>query len=159
MFYSSQRQNPVAAPQHNYSDAKNQNPAGSGGILPFLSAARSFRPSRLLDPNYRRELRGMVSGISATPFSSPVRPDSHPGEARETPSVLSSTNADRISGGRGVYGTDDYQNDYNLAQSRTSNVPDNEIEEAMIQAAIEASKKEIKEGSSCREFGALNVYP
>ncbi|KAK7274582.1 hypothetical protein RIF29_15678 [Crotalaria pallida] len=165
-----QRQNLVAAPQHNYSDVNNQNRTGSRGILPFLSAARRFRPSLLLDPNYRRELRDIVNGIGATTPTNHAPHASHPGEVGQVPSGfnsafelphhqsrLSSTNADRTgnlsSDGWGVY---DYQNDYNLAQSSTSHLPDNEIEEAMIQAAIEASKKESREGSSWKQSGALN---
>ncbi|OIW02089.1 hypothetical protein TanjilG_14788 [Lupinus angustifolius] len=168
-----QRQNLVAAPQYEYSDVNNQNRAGSRGILPFLSAARRFRPSLLLDPNYRRELRDTVNGITAPTPTNHAPHTPHPGEAREVPSGfnnafemphyqsgLSSTNANRngnlISDGRGVYGTENYENDYNLDQSSTSHFLDNEIEEAMIQAAIEASKKDGGEGSSRKQFGALN---
>ncbi|CAL0318331.1 unnamed protein product [Lupinus luteus] len=168
-----ERQNLVAAPQYEYSDVNNQNRAGSRGILPFLSAARRFRPSLLLDPNYRRELRDTVNGITAPTPTNNAPHTPHPGEAREVPSGfnnafemphyqsgLGSTNAIRtgnlISDGRGVYGTENYQNDYNLDQSSTSHFLDNEIEEAMIQAAIEASKKESGEGSSRKQFGALN---
>ncbi|KAE9605449.1 hypothetical protein Lal_00024731 [Lupinus albus] len=169
-----QRQNLVAAPQYEYSDVNNQNRAGSRGILPFLSAARRFRPSLLLDPNYRRELRDTVNGISSPAPTNHALHTSYPGESREVPSGfnnafelshyqsgLGSTNANRagnlISDGRGVYGRDNYQNDYNLDRSSTSHVLDNEIEEAMIQAAIEASKKERGEGSSWKQFGALNI--
>ncbi|XP_019461411.1 PREDICTED: plant UBX domain-containing protein 13-like isoform X2 [Lupinus angustifolius] len=172
-FVEGQRQNLVAAPQYEYSDVNNQNRAGSRGILPFLSAARRFRPSLLLDPNYRRELRDTVNGITAPTPTNHAPHTPHPGEAREVPSGfnnafemphyqsgLSSTNANRngnlISDGRGVYGTENYENDYNLDQSSTSHFLDNEIEEAMIQAAIEASKKDGGEGSSRKQFGALN---
>ncbi|KAK7349566.1 hypothetical protein VNO77_07022 [Canavalia gladiata] len=170
---SGQGQNLAPAPHYNDSGVRNQNCDGSRGIFPFLNAARRFRPSLLLDPNYRRELRDLYNGIGSTAFTSRAQPNtSHPGEVREVPagmnsvfephyqSGLSTTAADTAGNlsyhGRGIYGTGDYQNEYTLAQSNTSHVPDNEIEEAMIQAAIEASKTERREGSSREQFDVLN---
>ncbi|XP_073260536.1 plant UBX domain-containing protein 13 [Populus alba] len=52
-------------------NARNQLSAASPQvtwIIPFLSAARSFRPSLLLDPNYRRNLYGQI-GASVFPTS------------------------------------------------------------------------------------------
>ena len=60
--------------------------------------------------------------------------------------------------GLGVRGTDGYQNQYPLAQSNASHVPDSEIEEAMLQAAIEASKTERRGGSLWEQIDVLNVY-
>ncbi|XP_027337684.1 plant UBX domain-containing protein 8-like [Abrus precatorius] len=170
---SGQGQDLSAAPHYNYSGASNQNNVGSRGIVPFLNAARSFRPSLLLDPNYRRELRDLYNGIGATAFTSHASPyTSHPGEARGVTagisrafeprhqSGLSSTDAyvtgNVSSRGQGIHGTDDDQNAYTSTQSNTSDVPDNEIEEAMIQAAIEASKTQRREGSSWEQLDAFN---
>lgn len=164
---SSQGPNLPAAPQYN------RNPE----ILPLLNAARTFRPSLLLDANYRRELRDLYNGIGATAFTSHASPrPSHPPAVRELPagfnsvfephyqSGLSTTHADTTrtgnlsSQGLGIHGTDGYQNEYPLAQSNTSHhVPGAEIEEAMLQAAIEASKTETGGGSSWEQFDVSNV--
>ena len=140
----SQRQNlAAAAPQYNYSNVNTnaQNQPGSSGILPFLSAARRFRPSLLLDANYRRELRDLYNGIGASRHAPHASPTS-----------------ENMTGN--LYGAHDYHNDYSLAQSNTSqHVANNDVEEAMIQAAIEASKNETREGSTWNQFGDLNVYP
>jgi hypothetical protein len=65
------------------------------------------------------------------------------------------TNGSLSSHGRGYYGSNDYPNDYPLAQSSASRVHDEDAEDAMLLAAIEASKKEIRESSS---QSAHNVY-
>ncbi|XP_061340187.1 plant UBX domain-containing protein 8-like [Gastrolobium bilobum] len=161
-MYDNVGQNLANATQYNnYSDGNNQNHVRSRGVMPFLSAARRFRPSLLLDSNYRRELRDLCNGTLTS--HAPLPPHAiHPGESTEVAagtnnafeppyrSRLSSTSADMTenlsSHGRGVYGTDYYQNDYSLAQSNSSHVSDNDIEEAMIQAAIQASKKESDAG-------------
>lgn len=169
-LYSQGQNHPAAAPQYNYSGAdnqnQNQNRDGSRGIMPFFNAARRFRPSLLLDPNYRREIRDLCNGFGATTLSSSPQPHVSPqGVVRGAPagfnsapvspyhSGFSSTSADMngnlASHGQGIYGSNDYQNEYYpLAQSNTSGVRDQDIEEAMIQAAIEASKEESRESSS-----------
>ncbi|WJX87064.1 hypothetical protein P8452_69294 [Trifolium repens] len=169
-FIEGQEQNvaATATPHYNYSEANdqsNQNLAGSRGILPFFNAARRFRPSLLLDSNYRRELRDLCNGFGATTLSSSTPPRGSPqGEAREFPigndsavvspyrpglSYASAVNNGSLSShGRGYYETNDYQNDYPLAQSNAPRVRDQDVEEAMIQAAIEASKEESRERSS-----------
>ncbi|RDX64931.1 Plant UBX domain-containing protein 8, partial [Mucuna pruriens] len=166
---SGQGQNLAASPQYNNSGASNQNL----GILPFLNAARRFRPSLLLDPNYRRELRDLYNGNVATAFTSRPPPlTSHPAQVREVPvginsafrphyqSGLSTTGADATgdlsSHGLGIRGTDGYWNENTLARSNASHVSDAEIEEAMLQAAIEASKMERRGGSSREQFDVLN---
>ncbi|KAG5009256.1 hypothetical protein AAZX31_07G074300 [Glycine max] len=172
---SGQGQNFAAAPQYDNFGASSQNRGGgSNGILPFLNAARRFRPSLLLDPNYRKELRDLYNGIGgSTSFTSRPPPlTSHPAEVTEVPaginsafnpqyqSGLSTTGADMTghlsSHGLGVRGTDGYQNQYPLAQSNASHVPDSEIEEAMLQAAIEASKTERRGGSLWEQIDVLN---
>lgn len=154
----------TATPHYNYSEANNQlnqNRTGSRGIMPLFNAARRFRPSLLLDSNYRRELRDLCNGLGATTLSSSAPPRGSPqGEATEFPTGMNSYGGANINGsvsshGRGYYGTNEYQNDYPLAQSNALRVHDEDAEEAMLQAAIEASKKEIREGSS---RSAHNVY-
>ncbi|QCE00090.1 hypothetical protein DEO72_LG8g826 [Vigna unguiculata] len=170
---SGQGQNLAAAPRHNNTGASNQDRgSGSNGILPFLNAARRFRPSLLLDPNYRRELRDLYNGTGgagATAYTNRPPPlTSHPAEVREVPawinnpfephyqSGLSTTGEDLSSHGLGIRGTDGYQNQYPLAQSNASHGPDTETEEAMLQAAIEASKMETRGGSSWERIGVVN---
>ncbi|CAL5196172.1 unnamed protein product [Lathyrus oleraceus] len=166
-----QEQNPVATtatPHYNYSEANNQNNqnrAGSRGILPLLNAARRFRPSLLLDSNYRRELRDLCNGLGTTTISSSASPRGSPqGEVLGVPTGINSPhvspyqpglshedayrNGNLSSHSQGYYGTDDYQN--------TSNVRDQDAEEAMIQAAIEASKKESRERSSSNASNDLS---
>ncbi|KAI9087265.1 hypothetical protein K1719_030735 [Acacia pycnantha] len=165
-------QNCTAGPQYNHMDVNNQNYAGSRGLLPLLSAARRFRPSLLLDSNYRRELRDLYNGISATPPNSHAPYTSRPGEVMGTPvginssyeqshySGLSSSSVDLTgnssSHGQGIYGANDFQSNLNLTQPNSSFIPNNTTEEEMIQAAIEASKLEFRESASQRQFGTLN---
>ncbi|WVZ16103.1 hypothetical protein V8G54_009085 [Vigna mungo] len=167
---SGQGQNLAAAPRYNNTGASNQDRgSGSNGILPFLNAARRFRPSLLLDPNYRRELRDLYKGTGGTGYTNRLPPlTSHPAEVREVPAWinnpfephyqpgLSTTGEDLSSHGLGIRGTDGYQNQYPLAQSNASHGPDTETEEAMLQAAIEASKMETRGGSSWERIDVVN---
>ncbi|XP_022642017.1 plant UBX domain-containing protein 9 isoform X2 [Vigna radiata var. radiata] len=167
---SGQGQNLAAAPRYNNTGASNQDRgSGSNGILPFLNAARRFRPSLLLDPNYRRELRDLYKGTGGTAYTNRPPPlTSHPAEVREVPAWinnpfephyqpgLSTTGEDLSSHGLGIRGTDGYQNQYPLAQSNASHGPDTETEEAMLQAAIEASKMETRGGSSWERIDVVN---
>ncbi|XP_054779767.1 plant UBX domain-containing protein 8-like [Prosopis cineraria] len=165
-------QNLAADPQYNHMDVNNQNYAGSRGLLPLLSAVRRFRPSLLLDSNYRRELRDLYNKTSCTPHNSRAPCTSHPGEVREAPvginstyelshySGLSSSSIDvtgnSSSHGQGFYGANDFQSNWNLTQPNSSHIPNNATEEEMIQAAIEASKLESRESASRRQSGTLN---
>ncbi|KAL4336935.1 hypothetical protein HN51_046717 [Arachis hypogaea] len=125
--------------QSNVND-NNQNRGWSRGVMPFLNAARRFRPSLLLDPNYRRELRDSYNGIGASSDNVPR-------------TVSTSQN---VTGN--LHGTHDYHhNDYNLGQANTSkHVSDNDVEEALIQAAIEASKNDSRERSTWEQHGDVN---
>nr|KYP77002.1 hypothetical protein KK1_021266 [Cajanus cajan] len=110
------------------------------GISTFVNAARTFRPSLLLDANYRREHRGLCDEIGAAAFrSGPPSLASHPLEAREGPAGINSAWEPH------------YQSRLN-----TAHVPDAELEEAMLQAAIEASKMEGRGGSSREQVGVLD---
>ncbi|KAL2335903.1 hypothetical protein Fmac_010349 [Flemingia macrophylla] len=138
---SGQGQNLAAAPLYHNAAPINQNL----GISTFVNAVRTFRPSLLLDANYRRELRDLFR-------SRPPSLSSHPPEVRawgpHYQSRLNTTGADMAG---------NYQNEYPLAQSNTSHDPDAEIDEAMLQAAIEASKMEGRGGSSREQADVLNV--
>ncbi|XWS35742.1 hypothetical protein CRYUN_Cryun20dG0022300 [Craigia yunnanensis] len=46
--------------RYNSVDMNNQSRVGTHGIVPLISAVRSFRPSLLLDPNYRRNLLNQI---------------------------------------------------------------------------------------------------
>nr|KYP77004.1 hypothetical protein KK1_021268 [Cajanus cajan] len=110
------------------------------GIPTIVNAARTFRPSLLLDANYRRELRDLCVGIGASAFRSrPPSLASHPLEAREGPAGINSAWEPH------------YQSRLN-----TAHVPDAELEEAMLQAAIEASRMGGRGGSSREQVGVLD---
>ncbi|CAH2069220.1 unnamed protein product, partial [Thlaspi arvense] len=114
-----------------------------GGLPSFLSAARSFRPSLLLDPNYRRSILRQISGSAS---SGNLSPSSHTGEVTGFPAHSTWGNdqirppgygdgyARHSSGHGGTHGDDE------------SPVYSNDAEDEMIRAAIEASKKDFQEG-------------
>ncbi|XP_050249747.1 plant UBX domain-containing protein 9-like isoform X1 [Quercus robur] len=107
--------------------------AGPHGILPLLSAARSFRPSLLLDANYRRDL---YNSIGASAFGTRGSYVSHPGEVRESPQHLNSRNEQPHHSGL-------RQTEYDTGTSLPHGPgTDENVEEEMIRAAIEASKQE-----------------
>ncbi|XP_062154471.1 plant UBX domain-containing protein 8-like isoform X2 [Alnus glutinosa] len=137
---------PAAAQQYGSMGMNDQNQAGSRGLVPFLSAARSFKPSLLLDPNYRRHL---YNRIGASAFGSRGPFTSQSGEAGELPQRFNPVNeqphhsglrqTEDLSGlshGQGTYG--------------------NHTEEEMIQAAIEASKKEVERGYLNQQHSSPN---
>lgn len=120
-----------------------------GGLPSLLSAARSFRPSLLLDPNYRRSLLRQLSGS----------PSSHTGEVTGFPanSTWGAANDQIRPHGLGDVGGDGYARhspSYHGSQvyggtthrDAESPVYQNDAEEEMIRAAIEASKKDFQEG-------------
>ncbi|KAL1198140.1 Plant UBX domain-containing protein 9 [Cardamine amara subsp. amara] len=114
------------------------------GALPsILSAARAFRPSLLLDPNYRRNIFRQLSGSA---LSGSPSPSSHTGEATGFPAHSTWGNDQiRPPGLRHSpsYGSQVHGGTYRDAVSPVDN---NDAEEEMIRAAIEASKKDFQEG-------------
>ncbi|CAN6981030.1 unnamed protein product [Brassica oleracea var. botrytis] len=125
-----------------------------GGLPSLLSAARSFRPSLLLDPNYRRSLLRQLSGSASSP-----PPSSHTGEVTGFPanSTWGAANDQIRPHGLGDVGGDGYARhspSYHGSQvyggtthrDAESPVYQNDAEEEMIRAAIEASKKDFQEG-------------
>lgn len=125
-----------------------------GGLPSLLSAARSFRPSLLLDPNYRRSLLRQLSGSASSP-----PPSSHTGEVTGFPanSTWGAANDQIRPHGLGDVGGDGYARHspsyygsqvYGGTTHRDAESPvyQNDAEEEMIRAAIEASKKDFQEG-------------
>nr|XP_023874067.1 plant UBX domain-containing protein 9-like isoform X2 [Quercus suber]POF27293.1 plant ubx domain-containing protein 9 [Quercus suber] len=123
----------AASQPYNFPNMNGPVQAGSRGILPLLSAARSFRPSLLLDANYRRDL---YNSIGASAFGTREPYVSHPGEVREFPQHLNSRNEQPHHSGL-------RQTEYDTGTSLPHGPgTDENVEEEMIRAAIEASKQE-----------------
>lgn len=130
----------TAPPQYNFAQVSNQNQvAPQQGLLPLLSVARSFKPSLLLDRNYSRDLYNRIGSALTGRAPSP----SHPGEVTGVPVGLSPGQRPTIPD---VAKTE-------LDASRYGN----DVEEEMIQAAIEASKREAERGSPNVHNRNLNV--
>ncbi|KAM6601212.1 hypothetical protein CsatA_020821 [Cannabis sativa] len=143
---------PAAFPQQNYTDRNNE-PQVRGGFFPFLSAARSFRPSLLLDPNYRRDLCNRLGAGGFTsreplvtqpapvpvPVPVPVPFTSIPGD------FYSRHDQIQHSGLSPNLGNDHMPTEYNTSQV------DNHVEDEMLEAAIQASKQEFEKNSSADE--------
>ncbi|KAG6748037.1 hypothetical protein POTOM_047932 [Populus tomentosa] len=131
----------AASPQSNFADMRNQMQSGQRGILPFLSAARSFRPSLLLDPNYRRNLYGQI-GASVFPTSS--GPQFAPnGEINNGHGQLYHSGPGHGAGGvSGTSLTHGSQIHGRSTRDAESHHYGDDVEEEMIQMAIEASTQE-----------------
>ncbi|KAB2021757.1 hypothetical protein ES319_D07G161700v1 [Gossypium barbadense] len=138
--------NPVssASSQNNFVDTNNQSGLGTGGIVPLISAVRRFRPSLLLDPNYRRNLLNQIG----TPNFNHYTTSPHMGEVTGVPVGFNSRNEHPLNSGvRPVItdspGTPSYYGEgtYNNV-SRDDHQHTNDIESEMMQAAIEASKRD-----------------
>ncbi|TXG62796.1 hypothetical protein EZV62_009790 [Acer yangbiense] len=140
----------VESPRYNVFDMNNRTQAGPSRFLQLLSAARTFKPSSLLDNNYRRSL---LNGFGASSFTShaPVVP--HTGEVMGTPVEFNNGNQQlyhpggrsspydsRTSSSHGL----DVQG--NVLQDDVPHLHGNNVEEEMIQAALEASKRDAEEG-------------
>ncbi|XP_021904440.1 plant UBX domain-containing protein 9 isoform X4 [Carica papaya] len=137
----------AAFPQDTNMDNQNQIRTSQQGLFPLLSAARSFRPSLLLDPSYRRNLLNQIAGSvfvgrpagvldtreqAGFPVESSRQNELHsplgPRHATEDVTRVSPLDGPDIH--RDVMRDDE------------SHMYGNSTEEEMIQAAIEASKKE-----------------
>lgn len=122
------------------------------GALPsILSAARAFRPSLLLDPNYRRNILRQLSGSA---LSGSPSPSSHTGEVTGFPAHSTWGNDHTRPPGLGAVGdgyarhSPSYGSQVHGGTHRDADSPvhSNDAEEEMIRAAIEASKKDFQEG-------------
>ncbi|KAI3869433.1 hypothetical protein MKX03_020987 [Papaver bracteatum] len=155
----------TAIRQNDYMDIDDDDPLlvePQGPSLPLLSAARNLNPFSLLDPTFGRSfLEGRGFGVAT---GAPLV--SHPREVREIPIEVRDGNDQSIpSGSRPVieditgtttHGPEihgrviiDDDEDENIPTAPTAPVLDydNDIEEEMIRAAIEASKREVEEGN------------
>ncbi|CAK7348014.1 unnamed protein product [Dovyalis caffra] len=132
----------AASPQNNFADTRNQVHSGQRGILPFLSAARSFRPSLLLDPNYRRNLYSQISASVSPTRSGPQF--SHNGDINN--GYGQPYHSGPRSGIGGVSGTTTFTHGSQIHGSSPTDAEShhhgNDVEEEMIQMAIQASTQE-----------------
>ncbi|XP_019059311.1 PREDICTED: plant UBX domain-containing protein 9 [Tarenaya hassleriana] len=120
------------------------------GTLPSLfAAARAFRPSLLLDPNYRRNILRQI-GVSAFTGSPP--PASHTGEATGFPAYPMGRNDQTHLSGPGQisdYARTSFSHGSQIGgethRDDGSYLYDNDAEEEMIKAAIEASKEDVRD--------------
>ncbi|KAH1130062.1 hypothetical protein J1N35_001440 [Gossypium stocksii] len=152
--------NPVssASSQNNYVDTNNQSGLGTGGIVPLISVVRRFRPSLLLDPNYRRNLLNQIG----TPNFNHYTTYPHMGEVTGVPVGFNSQNEHPLNSGvRPVItdspGTPSYYGEgtYNNV-SRNDHQHTNDIESEMMQAAIEASKRDFEQTYMNERRGSFN---
>ncbi|GKV13060.1 hypothetical protein SLEP1_g24134 [Rubroshorea leprosula] len=147
------------SPRYNPADMDNRSGGRRGGILPLLSSVRSFRPSLLFNPNYRRNLFNQIGASSLnnrTTFS-------NVGDMRGTAVEYNSGNEDHhfeprhptevSSGTSSYYGTGINQN---ALQNSDSHLNNNDVESEMMQAAIEASKRDFEDAYLRRQYGSSN---
>ncbi|KAL4384329.1 hypothetical protein GQ457_15G018710 [Hibiscus cannabinus] len=155
--------NPITAASSRYDsvDMNNQSGFGTRRIVPLISAVRRFRPSLLLDPNYRRNLLNQIGA----PNSNHQATSPHMGEVTGVPVGFNSGNEHPLySGVRPAImdspGTPSYHGGgiYNNV-SRDGHQQIDGVESEMLQAAIEASKQEFEQtymnerrGSSYRQL-------
>lgn len=134
-------------PQYNAVEDNSRPVPAPGGLPSLLSAARSFRPSLLLDPNYRRSLLRQLSG-SAISSPSPSAPHTHTAEVTGFPAIrppgLGEFGGDGYARHSPTYGSQVYGS--TTHRDAESPVYGNDAEDEMIRAAIEASKQDFQEG-------------
>ncbi|XP_040368266.1 plant UBX domain-containing protein 9 isoform X3 [Rosa chinensis] len=110
---------------------------------------RSFKPSLLLDRSYSRDLYNRIGSALTGRAPSP----SHPGEVTGVPVGFNASNEQPYLSGQMPTIPDVARTD--LDASRYGN----DVEEEMIQAAIEASKREAEMGSPNVQNSTPNVSP
>lgn len=138
----------TSTPPYNFPQVSNQNQvAPQQGLLPLLSAARSFKPSLLLDRNYSRDFYNRIGSALTGRAPSP----SHPGEVTGVPVDFNTGNEQPHLSGQRPTIPDVARTE--LDASRYGN----DVEEEMIQAAIEASKRDTEMGSPNVRNRTLNV--
>ncbi|XP_022147325.1 plant UBX domain-containing protein 9 [Momordica charantia] len=128
--------NQYSAPQHNYTNVNNESQGGQNGLWPLLNAARSFRPSYLLDPNYRRQFFDqMRRSRSMGPPSSISH--SQPGGMGPVPLEFNSFAAQPSHQVRRTT----FEDGNNTSSSSYQQIG-SDTEDGMLRAAIEASKQD-----------------
>lgn len=146
-FFSSTNPTAVAPPQHNNAEMNNYTQARPSTLSQLFFIARSFKPSSLLDPNYRRNLMNELGVSAVTPFVS------HTGGAMGVPAAFSGRNEQvHHPGVSSVYDEITPSSQGNVLRDDSLRSFDNNMEEEMIEAAIEASKREVKDGYLNKQF-------
>lgn len=176
---SSTQPTSVHVPQNDFMDIDDPIQVAPHGPFSFLAAARNLNPFSILDSSFHRSFfdgRGTADVANRAPWVS------HPREVREIPiefkdgsdpsgqsgsrpiveDVTGSTHAH----GPEVHGTvitnDEDEEDIPVAPRSAPSAPQphnvtdygDDIEEEMLKAAIEASKRDAEEGHSNHQFGA-----
>ncbi|XP_030524649.1 plant UBX domain-containing protein 9 isoform X1 [Rhodamnia argentea] len=125
-------------------DSRNHD--GRQGLVPLFHTVRSFKPSSLLDPNYRRNF---FNQIGASAFASPRQFATSPSNMTGSAEAFDSGNQPPYHSGSintgVVIGTPVYSS--TPAEIRSSHTYGNDAEDEMLRAAIEASKQEFLSGS------------
>ncbi|KAF6154448.1 hypothetical protein GIB67_028340 [Kingdonia uniflora] len=161
----------VPEPENNFMDIDDDDPIQAEPRLPLLSGPMNLDPFSLLDPNFRRNF---FQGIGGMEFPIGAPQVTHPREVREIP--IEDKDGNSQSSGLGprlaiedvtdssyaqgpeVDGTviiDDEEDEEIPTVPSSQFSGQNDIEEQMIRAAIEASKREA-EGYPSPQFAALS---
>ncbi|XP_024018229.1 plant UBX domain-containing protein 9 isoform X2 [Morus notabilis] len=152
---------PAPIPQHSFTN-NNESQFGRG-LFPILSAARSFRPSLLLDPNYRRDLFNRIGAAAITGPASlhsppgavmglPVEPNSRHEQLHHSTASSSSGLSERT-----------LQEDDDFARAVLLSLKTAEQEKVAREQHMEGEIQEFgnnrrsKQGSSLNSNGAHNV--
>lgn len=159
LFIFSADQTSGVSSQYNPVERNNQSRGGIPGIVPLISSVRRFRPSLLLDSNYRRNLLNRIGSSSfnrraTSPHMGEVTGvpvgfnsgNEHPLHSGVRPSITDSRGSLSYHG-EGIYG--------NVSRADHQNISD--IESEMMQAAIEASKREFEETQVNDQHGSSYV--
>lgn len=142
-------ESPPYNPSYNGFDMNNSSQPGPSRLLQLFSAARTFKPSSLLD-GYRRSL---LNGLGASSYDSHTQiAQQHTGEVIGNPVDSNSGNQHLYHpGGRSSAAYDSRLSSHASDVQRNDlhdDFPDmygNNVEEEMIQAALEASKRDAEE--------------
>ncbi|XP_022939820.1 plant UBX domain-containing protein 9 isoform X1 [Cucurbita moschata] len=134
--YSFNRYVAPTIPEQNNTNANGGSQGGQYGLSPLLNAARSFSPSSLLDPNYRRHL---FDQMRRYPSFGPPSSSSHPqpGGMGSVPSGFNSLLAQPShQAWRGTFEGENHSSSFSNQKT------ERDTEDEMLRAAIEASKQD-----------------
>lgn len=176
---SSTQPTPVHVPQNDFMDVDDPIQVASHDPFSLLSAARNLNPFSILDSSFHRSFfdgRGSADVGNRAPWVS------HPREVREIPiefkdgsdqsgqsgsrPIIEDVTGNTHAHGPEVHGTvitnDEDEEDIPIAPRSAPSAPQphnvtdygDDIEEEMLKAAIEASKRDAEEGYSNHQFGA-----
>ncbi|XP_038883756.1 plant UBX domain-containing protein 9 [Benincasa hispida] len=123
-------------PEHNYTNASGGSQGGQYGLWPLFNAARSFRPSNLLDPNYRRNFFDQMRRYPSFGLPS-SNSHSRPGGMGPIPSEFNSFPAQPS---HQAWRANFLDENYN--SSSRNQIRESDTEDEMLRAAIEASKQD-----------------